>query len=156
LVGTGAVGGHVVSFEGHGRVAADLALGVLAGQRSPPTSAGTTIAMFDERQLKRWAIDRRLLPAGSDVRFHEPSLWEQYRGYVIGASGLLLVQSGLIAMLLVQRAQRRRAQRNLAERLQFETLLSDLSRAFSSCSDAAIDPEIRSGLRRIVEDLGTD
>ena len=58
--------------------------------------------------------------------------------------------------LLVQRAQRRRAQRSLAERLRFETLLSDLSKALASCPDAEIDQEIETGLRRIVEDLGTD
>jgi len=69
---------------------------------------------------------------------------------------LLLVQTGLIATLLAQRAQRRRAQRGLAERLRFETLLSDLSRALASCSDADIDREIEGGLRRIVEDLDTD
>src|SRR5262249_55178928 len=50
----------------------------------------------------------------------------------------------------------RRAQRSLAERLRFETLLSDLSRALASCPDSAIDQEIEEGLRRIVEDLGTD
>lgn len=155
-IGTGAVGGHVVSFEAHGRLAADLALRVLAGERPPPISSGTTIPMFDERQLKRWGIDRRLVPAGSDVRFHEPSLWEHYRGYVIVAVALLLVQSGLIAALLVQHTQRRRTQRNLAERLAFETLLSDLSRAFASCSDAAIDSEVDNGLGRIAEDLGAD
>ena len=58
-----------------------------------------------------------------------------YRGYVVTAVGLLVVQGGLIGVLLVQRAQRRRAQRSLAERLRFETLLSDLSAVLSSCPD---------------------
>ena len=86
--------------------------------------------MFDDRQLKRWGIDRRLLPPGSAVLFHEPSLWERYRGYVIGVVSVVLIQGGLIGALLVQRAQRRRAQQRLAERLRFETLLSDLSTGF--------------------------
>jgi two-component system, NarL family, sensor kinase len=155
-IGSGAVGGMVLSFRAHGKVAAELMLKMLAGERLPPTSSGTTVPMFDERQIKRWGIDRRLLPAGSVVLFHEPSVWERYRGYIVGAAGLLLLQSGLIVALLVQRAQRRRAQRSLAERLRFETLLSDLSRALASCPDAAIDQEIENGLRRIVEDLATD
>jgi signal transduction histidine kinase len=155
-IGAGVVGGHVLSFEAHGRVVADLALRVLAGERPPPTAAGTTVPMFDDRQLKRWRIDRRLLPAGSVVLFHEPSVWERYREYIIGGVGLLLVQTGFIAALLVQRAQRRRAQRSLRARLQFETLLADLSRDLASCPVAAIDQGIEKGLRRIVEDLGTD
>ena len=155
-IGAGVVGGHVLSFEAHGKVAAELALRVLAGERPSPTEAGTTVPMFDDRQLKRWSIDRRHLPVGSVVRFREPSLWELYRGYIVAAGGLVLAQSGLIAGLLVQRAQRRRAQRSLAERLRFETLLSDLSAMLSSCPAAEVDRQVETGLRRIVEDLGVD
>jgi signal transduction histidine kinase len=156
VIGSGVVGGHVVSFEAHGKVAAGLALRVLAGERPPSTSDGTTIPMFDERQLVRWRIDRRLLPAGSVVLFHEPSLWERYRAYVIGAACLVAVQSALIGFLLVERAQRRRARRDLAERLRFETLLSNLSAALASCPTGDINREVETGLRRTVEDLGTD
>src|SRR5262245_25514838 len=156
VIGAGAVGGIVMSFETHGKVAAEMILKLLAGERPPPTSSGTTVPMFDERQIKRWGIDRRLLPEGSIIRFHRQSVWELYRGYIIGAISLLLVQSGFIVALLVQRGKRRHAQRSLAERLQFETLLSDLSKALASCPEAAIDQEIQNGLRRIVEDLATD
>ena len=156
VVGSGVVGGHVMDFESHGRVAADLARRVIAGERPAPTTAGTTIPVFDDRQLARWRIDRRLLPAGSVVRFQEPSLWQRYRGYVIAAAGLILLQSGLITTLLVQRAQRRRAQHNLRERLRFETLLSNISQALASCPVAEVDREISAGLRRIVDDLETD
>jgi two-component system, NarL family, sensor kinase len=155
-IGTGVVGGHVVSFEAHGKVAAGLALRTLAGEHPSPTTEGTTVPTFDDRQLVRWGIDRRLLPPGSVVLFQELSLWERYRSYVIGAAGLVVLQSLLIGLLLVQRAQRRRAQRSLADRLRFETLLSNLSAALSSCPSAEIDREIEMGLRRIVEDLGTD
>jgi len=156
VVGSGAIGGDVVSFEAHGKMAARLILNVLAGQHPPPTSEGTTIPMFDDREIRRWGIDRRLLPAGSVVLFREPSLWELYRGYVVVAVVLLLVQTGLIIGLTVQRAQRRRAQRNLAQRVHFETLVADLSEALASCPAHEIDGQIVSGLRRIVEDLGTD
>jgi signal transduction histidine kinase len=126
-VGTGAVGGHVVSFEAHGRIAADLALRVLAGERPPPTEAGTTVPMVDARQLARWHLDARRLPAGGVLRFREPSLWEQYGWYGVAAAGALLVQSGLIGGLLAHRAQRRRAQARLAESVeQIQTLAGRL------------------------------
>jgi two-component system, NarL family, sensor kinase len=155
-IGTGVVGGYVVSFEAHGKVAAALALRMLAGEHPSPTTEGTTVLTFDDRQLVRWGIDRRLLPPEGVVLFHELSPWERYRSYVIGAAGLVFVEALLIGLLLVQRAQRRRAQRSLADRLRFETLLSNLSAALSSCPTADIDREIEMGLRHIVEDLGTD
>jgi signal transduction histidine kinase len=126
-LGTGAVGGHVASFEAHGHVAADLALRILAGERPAPTDNGTSVPMVDARQLDRWGLDARRLPAGSVVLFREPSLWEQYRWYVVGAISALLVQSGLIGGLLVHRAQRRRAQARLAESVeQIQTLAGRL------------------------------
>ncbi len=156
VVGAGIVGGYVVSFEAHGNMAADLAVQVLAGQHPSPTTEGTTLPIFDDRQLTRWKIDRRLLPAGSIVLFQEPSLWERYRLYFIGAAAVIVLQTALIALLLVQRSRRRHAQRGLAERLRFETILTNLSAALSSCPAVEIDRAIQIGLRRIVEDLGMD
>jgi signal transduction histidine kinase/ABC-type uncharacterized transport system substrate-binding protein len=154
-VGTGVVGGEVVSFEAHGRVAAELALRVLAGERPPPTDAGTTVTTFDARQVERWGIDPGRLPAASLVRFHEPSLWD-YRWYLAGGVAIVLLQSALIGGLLLQRAQRRRAQLRLAERLRFETLLSELSAIFTGPVPAEADRRVEAGLRRLVEDLDVD
>jgi signal transduction histidine kinase len=155
-VGMGAVGGHVVSFETHGRGAAELASRMLAGERPLPIDSGTNVVMFDARQIARWGIDRRRLPPGSVVLFHEPSLWERYRGYVVGAISVVLVQGGLIGALLVQGFQRRRAQQRLTERLRFEMLLSDLSAKLSACPIEEVDRQIESGLRRIAEALALD
>ena len=52
------------SFEAHGQVAAELALRVLAGERPAPTDMGTSVPMFDARQIARWGLDARRLPAG--------------------------------------------------------------------------------------------
>jgi len=158
-VGRGVVGGYVVRWDQQATRAAALARRVLGGERLGPadaTSEGTNAHVFDARVLERWRIDRRRLPPGSVVLFHEPSVWELYRGYVVGGVSLLLVQGGLIGALLVQRAQRRRAQWSLAERLRFETLLSDLSTGLLSCPAAEIDQRVRTGLQRVVEDLGVD
>jgi signal transduction histidine kinase len=153
---TGAVGGVVVNFERHGRVAADLALRVLAGERPSPTDAGTNVPTVDARQLARWGLDGRRLPAGSVVLFEEPSLWARYRWYIVGAGAVVLLQSGLIAGLLVHRAQRRRAQRSLADRLRFETLVSNLSSRFAASSALDAEEAIQSGLQLVGEGLGVD
>ncbi len=155
-VAAGAVGGYVPSWEGHGRVAGELALRILAGERPAPRDAGTMTFTVNARELARWKLDPRRLPAGSVVLFRETSAWERHRAVVVGALGLLVVQGALIAGLLVQRVRRRRAQERLAERLRFETLLSNLSAALATCPAAGVDQEIHTGLARIVEDLDVD
>jgi two-component system, LuxR family, sensor kinase FixL len=155
-VGIGSVGGQVVSFESHGRMAAELALRVLRGERPAPTDAGTTVPMLDWRQLQRWALDEQRLPPGSVVLFREPSMWERYRGWILGAVALLLLQSALIVALLVHRARHRAARRALAERLRFETLLSDLAATLAASPVSDVDRQLEIALRRIVDDLGAD
>ena len=66
--------------------------------------------MFDWRQLRRWGIELDQLPPNSDVRFREYTFWEQNRRYIAGALAVFLMQSCLIAGLLMQRSRRRRAE----------------------------------------------
>jgi PAS domain S-box-containing protein len=113
-VGRGIVGGHVFSFEAEGTNAARLGLRILGGEK-PETIRGPYVSenadMFDWRQLKRWGINESDLPAGSLVRHKEPSFWDQYRWYIGGAALLFVIQTFLLAALLVQRAKRQRADR---------------------------------------------
>src|SRR4029450_4249979 len=50
------------------------------------------------------------LPRGSVVQFREPTIWDQYRWYILAAIGICTVQAALITLLLVQRASRKRAE----------------------------------------------
>lgn len=156
LVGAGIVGGHVVSFETMGVKTAELALDVLRGERPAPTSEGSNRYVFDWRQLRRWHLDEGRLPAGSVVRFRAPSAWELYKWYIVAGAALLVLQTLLIAALVAHRARRRRAERALAERLRFETLLSDLSATFVALPAAEVNRQIEDALRRIVEALELD
>ncbi len=56
------------------------------------------------------------VPSGTLIRFREPSAWDRYRGYIVGAVVLVLAQTTLIAGLLVQRRQRRRAEEQVRGR----------------------------------------
>jgi hypothetical protein len=91
-LGTGVVGGQVVDFAGHGKVAAELVLRVLSGERPPPAETGTLRPVFDARQVARWGFDARRLPLDSRILFDEPSLWARYRWYIVGAVALLVAQ----------------------------------------------------------------
>jgi signal transduction histidine kinase/ABC-type uncharacterized transport system substrate-binding protein len=116
-LGQGVVGGYVVDHEAIGAQAGQLALDVLSGTR-PEILHGTTatlVPMFDWRALKRWGIEAARLPAGSDIWFRIPTAWGQYRGYVVGAITLLVLQGTMIAALVLQRSRRRKVEaRNTA------------------------------------------
>ena len=158
-VGLGPVGGHVYSLDRHGRQAAELGLRILRGETPasiPIVESRASANLFDWRQLQRWGLDERRLPAGSVVRFRTPTAWDVYGWYVAGGVILLLVQSALIAGLLANRIERRRTQRTLAERLRFETLLSELSAEMLTLPASAVDPAIERMLQRVAETLDFD
>ncbi len=154
--GHGTVGGHLISFELQGRRCAELAMRVLRGERPPPMEMDTHVFRFDARQLRRWRLDTRRLPPGSEVVFGEPSLWQAYRGYVLTAIILLGVQTWLIIVLLANRVQRRRAQRALAEQLRFETLISDVLAGQLTLFADDVENQVQRALALIGADLGAD
>jgi signal transduction histidine kinase len=95
---------------------ATLALRVLRGEQAediPVSSPNTDVDLVDSRQLRRWGLDESRLPAGARVLFREPSVWDQYQRYIIGAVVLMLAQTALIAGLFVQRAKRQRVELEL-------------------------------------------
>ena len=117
-LGHGILGGPLIAVTDMGKRSAEVALRLLAGE--PPAGIRTPVQMhgaptYDWRELQRWGIDESRLPANSTVMFREPGLWEEYEGYFVSAALLVLVQSGLIAMLLAQRRERERAERDLRE-----------------------------------------
>jgi PAS domain S-box-containing protein len=155
-IGGGIVGGQVVSFSTQGVRAAELAIRVLGGDRPRPDNSGSNTYVFDWRQLQRWGLDEARLPAGSEVRFRQPSGWEQYKWPVLAGGGVVALQAALIVGLLVNRRQRRRAQRALDERLRFETLVAELSATFITLPARDVAGQIERALERIVEDLHLD
>ena len=113
FVGLGAVGGNVYSLATHGQQAAQIGLRILRGERAsaiPVVALSAQSNLFDARQLQRWGLDERRLPAGSAVEFRTPSLWSAYGGYIVAGVTLFLLQSALVVALLINRAQRRRAE----------------------------------------------
>jgi len=111
-IGTGVVGGVVRSTRETGTRIGEMALRVLTGTRPQdiPIETAQVMPIVDWRQALRWGIAPSRLPAGSQILFREPSAWQRYRVYVVGALTVLLVQAALIAGLLVQKTRRRDAE----------------------------------------------
>jgi signal transduction histidine kinase/CheY-like chemotaxis protein len=115
-LGQGIVGGAFPSFESHGRLAGQLALRVLSGEKPESIAVQTSprpVAKIDWRELRRWGLDVKRLPPGSIVQFREMTFWEQYRWYVIAALAIIALQAVLILGLLLEHARRKRSEADL-------------------------------------------
>jgi signal transduction histidine kinase len=112
-IGRGGIGGFVLTPSLIGESAAALTLRILGGESasSIPIAVGSYVhPVFDWRQLRRWGVKESGLPPGSEVRFREHSLWEQYFRTVLLVAMALVLQSALITWLLYEHRRR-----NLAE-----------------------------------------
>jgi len=159
MLGAGIVGGCMPPVEEQGRLAGEMAGRILRGESPeaiPFTGTSMNRFLFDWTQLRRWGIREEDLPAGSLVLFREPTIWEEYRAYVMAGVTSVVLQSLLIVGLLVNRRRRRHAEQALADQLQFETVLSDVSSRFVGITSDAVSAEIERALACIVEQLGLD
>ncbi len=145
------MGGSLYSLALQGKEAARLASRILAGTAPsalPVLAPVTSTVMFDWRQLRRWGIPEALLPAKSEVRFREPTVWDQYRWQIILIGMALLLQAALIGVLLHENRRRRRAEAS-AGKLQSE--LAHMNRVATAGElTASIAHEIRQPLAAIV------
>jgi signal transduction histidine kinase len=115
-IGRGIVGGSLKDQNAQMQAVARLALRVLQGERPdaiPTSSLDLHVNQVDGRQLQRWGISAAGVPAGTVLRFREPTVWDRYKGYIIGALALLWAQTALIAFLLLQMRRRRQAEAQL-------------------------------------------
>ena len=116
--GRGVIGGYMDSYEAEGVAAADLAFEILSG-KAPAALNQETKPLHryevDARQLERWGLSSRNLPSGTVVSFREPTIWEQHRNFVLAGVLIFALQTGLVAVLLIQRRRRRRVEVLLKE-----------------------------------------
>ena len=115
VFGSGIVGGNLTSSEAYGEMSATAAHRLLSGEQKQFTLAVSPRFMYDWRELKRWKIDESRLPEGSLIRYVQYSLWDLYKGYIIGAFLLLLLQGFFIVTLLVNRARLRTLEKALRQ-----------------------------------------
>ena len=113
FIGTGIVGGSMPNFAAMGRQAGQIVNGLLDG--AAPASLRLPEIMpntlnVDWRQVRRWGIDENAIPGDAVVHFREHSLLEAHRNDLIIAATVFLLQTGLIAGLLVERRRRRLAE----------------------------------------------
>jgi len=115
LLGHGMVGGYLSNFEEQAKTVAEMGLRLLKGDRPAdilPIKTPGLRYMFDWHQLQRWSISEDRLPPDSMVMFKELSSWDKYKGRIIGAFALIVLQALIISYLTYQRRTRRKVEEN--------------------------------------------
>ncbi|WP_246208283.1 sensor histidine kinase [Bradyrhizobium rifense] len=111
--GGSTVGGPMQLTAETSRKTVDAAMRILGGEKPTaikyePIEFGA--AKYDWRELQRWGISERKLPANSEILFREPGVWERNRWQILLIATIILVQTGLISGLLHERQRRRAAE----------------------------------------------
>jgi signal transduction histidine kinase len=182
-LGRGIVGGPLIPSLEAGREAADVAIQILNGEtpnniKTEPIRFGPP--RFDWRQMQRWNISEASLPPGSIIEFRVPTIFEQYKWYIITAFAICLIQAAVIAALWFERRYRHRAERtarDFSDRLitvqedersrlarelhddvtqRLAALAIEVGRAQNRQNKQGIDAtmrEVRQGLVRLSEDV---
>jgi PAS domain S-box-containing protein len=111
MVGGSCIGGRKLAAEVAGQIANVLRTGNASSV--PVIRSASSQLVFDAREFQKYGLNESLLPPGSRVRFHTPTLWEAYHQLVIVIVAALAIQTGLIAALLLERRRKRQAELEL-------------------------------------------
>jgi len=132
----GIVGGSLIATDLLAQHTTDLALQVLRAGTADgiaPREIAMHVPEVDWQQLRRWGISEANVPPGTRILFREPSIWDRYKGYIVAATSLLIVQAALIAGLIVNRVNRQRAEHSL---LQSHARVRDLAGRLITAQEA--------------------
>ena len=148
--GSGIVGGPILLVADSSRQAAAVAIRILGGEkpseiRPPPVQFASPV--FDWREMRRWGISESSLPAGSKIRFREPTVWDQYRWQILLIMAALVAQSLLIGRLFYEHRRRHNAEVESRRRIAELALLN--RRSAIGETSASIAHEINQPLATI-------
>ncbi|MEG6584512.1 sensor histidine kinase [Dendrosporobacter sp. 1207_IL3150] len=128
----GAVGGLVVSGKDQGRLAAEMALRILQGEKPEDIAiiqSVKNVYMFDYKQLSRFGLNRSKLPANSII-FNSPDLTYRVSREAMWATAFFLIALAAAVLVLTANIQRRK---------KAEAALTaseeKYSKAFRNCAD---------------------
>lgn len=126
-IGSGLLGGNIVSMELSGKLAADMAMQILSG--TDPASfdvvvESPNIYCVDEAVMRRFDIRLSLIPDGATVINHTPTFWERYSGILIPVF-LIIVCLLLFSIWLF--ADNRKRRRLVVELKSAQQKLKDLN-----------------------------
>jgi signal transduction histidine kinase/ABC-type uncharacterized transport system substrate-binding protein len=150
-LGHGVIGGDLYDNAGEARIIADQAKQILAG-KSPeeiPIADVNMNAAVDWRQLARWHIPVSRVPAGTDIRFREPTLWEKHKLGVVSVVTFIALETALIFWLWIEVRRKNAARRMVQRRFATERVVTEYSEKFTHCAPEDVEGHIQQGLAAI-------
>ena len=107
FLGKGVVGGMMRNNIADAHRLGAMALRILEGHapETIPVEAAAVQPIFDWRALQRWEIDESPLPAGAEIRYRVPTVWQLYGVYIVATLVVVTAQLVLIAGLLRERGR---------------------------------------------------
>ncbi len=112
-LGKGIVGGMLTSGVDQGRVAAEMAVRIMAGEKVrdiPVVTQSPNRYMFDFEQLRRFAVSSGNLPENSIIINRPVSFYEEHKLIAWTAATIIAVLSGLLVALLINIGQRKKTE----------------------------------------------
>ena len=111
-MGKGQLGGSVLSIRAAGVVVGEQLAQLLKGvdTDSLPVREVKNSYIVDWRQLQRWGIPESRLPAEATILYKPPTVWEQYKRYIVAFAVVLALLLALVVFLLIERQRRRKGE----------------------------------------------
>ncbi|MEP3479708.1 MAG: ATP-binding protein [Fuerstiella sp.] len=110
-IGSGYVGGYVVTGAAQGQPVIRILERILAGENPGQIKVvdrSPNVPVFDKRQLLRFGADMNLLPANAILRFDEVPFWQRHRRMLSGIGVTFLFLLGLAVFFAVLSVQRKK------------------------------------------------
>ena len=110
-IGTGYVGGYVVTGAAQGQAVVGMLERILAGEHPEQIKVidrRPNVPVFDKRQLLRFGADMNQLPANAVLRFDEVPFWQRNSRLLTGIGTIFLFLLGLAVFFAVLSAQRKK------------------------------------------------
>lgn len=120
-IGSGLLGGNIVSMELSGKLAAQMAKEIVEGKDPAEFDViedSPNVYCVDETVMRKYGLDLSLIPEGAQIVNHTPTFMERYRELVI--PGLLVICVLLLIVLLISLDNLRKGK--LAKQLEIEQI----------------------------------
>lgn len=155
----GIVGGKLVSAEKQGRLAAQLAIRILNGEEPssiPVITDDSNEYMFDYNELFRFGIALNSLPEGSVIINMPEPFYHVNKTILWTVLGITIGLALFSVALLRNIASRKRTEKELLYRENFENLISRISTRFVELPPAETDRGIDQALKDLGEFVDAD
>jgi signal transduction histidine kinase len=111
---------------------------------SIPIAVGDIVRpTLDWQQMQRWGVSESSLPAGSEIRFRDPTLWDQYRVQLVMILAMVFAQGALICWLVYEHRRRHLAKvqsRNAMTELTFMNRRAAAGQLSASSAHEVLQP----------------